>query len=283
MNKKISIVIPTYNRVRMLKEAIESIEKQDYDNYEIIVIDDNSKEEVFSKIEKYKNIRYSKNEQNIGAGLARKKGYSMAKGEYIIFMDDDDYYLDSNFFNKCIKKLENKENLAFVSGNSLILYEDVNHYEFKPLNVRGEIQGLEYLEKFQTEYMKPNSTFTTMFKRQVIEKFKDMAILNDSSIYMNALLYGNAYILEDVIGVYRIHNSNITFNLDLDFLIDNLEEKKKIYNKLKIVLDNDKAYEWFEKQVDLTVRYYIDNTDADKEKKNKLSNWCEENNIYIKI
>ena len=100
----ISIVIPTYNRFNFLKEAIESIKKQNFKDFEIIIIDDNSTDDTATIIDMYKNLRikYIKNKKNMGPGYNRKIGISSCDGEYIIFMDDDDYYIDNDFFYKVI-------------------------------------------------------------------------------------------------------------------------------------------------------------------------------------
>ena len=110
-----------------------------------------------------------------------------------------------------------------------------------------------------------------------------MEMLNDSSIYLHSLLYGDAYILDDVAGVYRIHKSNITFNLKVDFLIDNLDEKKKIYFKLRDKIEEIKARAWWHEQIDLTLKYYVNNTDCSKEQLKKLIDWCEVNSENLNI
>lgn len=272
----ISIIIPTYNRANMLKNAINSILKQDYTEYEIIVVDDCSKDNTQEILKQFSNskIYYYRNKINSGAGITRKNGYYNSNGQYIIFMDDDDYYLDTHFFSKCMNEFKKNKNVSFVSENSIIYYENINKYEFNPLNISSKIDGLEYLKGFQTKFNKPNSTFTTIFRKDIVAKNGKIDILNDSSIYMNALLYGDAIILDDIAGIYRIHESNITFNLKLDFLIDNLEEKNKIYSNLKTKINLIEAKEWWHNQINLTIKYYVNNTKIEKKQLIKLMEWC---------
>ena len=283
--KLISIIMPTYNRTNMIENAIDSILKQNYSNYEIIIVNDCSTEDYSTIIKKYNNekIKYFINEKNSGAGITRKNGYYRSKGEFIIFMDDDDYYTDSAFFSKCVDVFNKESNISFVAENTLIHYEDINKYEYEPINLTGKVNGLEYLLGFQTKYMKPNSTFPTVFRRDIIDKIENMEMLNDSSIYLHSLLYGDAYILDDVAGVYRIHKSNITFNLKVDFLIDNLDEKKKIYFKLRDKIEEINARAWWHEQIDLTLKYYVNNTDCSKEQLKKLIDWCEVNSENLNI
>jgi len=94
---KASVIIPTYNSVKYLPEAIDSILNQTYKDFEIIVIDDGStdktKDIVDTFIKEYRNkIRYFY-QQNKGPGAARNRGIEMATGEYIAFLDSDDLWL----------------------------------------------------------------------------------------------------------------------------------------------------------------------------------------------
>ena len=97
MRALVSCIIPTRNRLSFLKRALESILRQTYNNYEIIIIDDNSDKKVYEGIKKiiYKNdkIRYFRNETVLGGGESRNVGISKAKGEYLAFLDDDDEWL----------------------------------------------------------------------------------------------------------------------------------------------------------------------------------------------
>lgn len=278
----ISIIIPTYNRKDILKEAIDSILLQSYYNYEIIIIDDCSsdgtEQYIKSKYNKECRIKYYKNETNSGAGISRKNGYSKSNGDYLIFMDDDDYYTDCNFFKKAIQIFKQYKNeLSFVSSNSLIKYEKTNEYEFKPLNIKEKIDNLEYLINFQIKYMKANSTFTTIFNKKFVKDIDKANMLNDSSIYMRALLVKPAYIIEDIIGVYRVHDKNMTFNLKLKFLLENLEEKKYIYYQLKEKIEEDRLNKWWYEQVMLTTKYYVNNSKPTDKEFKTLIEWCLKN------
>ncbi len=284
----ISIIMPTYKRGEMITEAIDSVLRQTYQNYEIIIVNDCSPDNTDEVIQKHyannEKIKYYHNEKNSGAGVTRKNGYIKSNGEYLIFMDDDDYYTDNEFFEKAIRTFEESdEPLSFVSANSSIKYEIDQTYENKPLNVSNKLDNIEYLKGFQTIYEKPNSTFTTIFKREDIYDIDNVEMLNDSSIYMRALLKNKVYILEDFIGVYRVHDKNMSFNLKLDFLLDNLDEKKRIDNIIKEKNLIEKENNWLYEQVMLTARYYVTGTKPSRENFEKLLSWCNENMENSKI
>jgi len=89
----ISIIIPVYNQVKKLEQCLASIARQDYTNFEIIIVDDGSTDDLGIIYEKYKNIFGLKleiiNEENKGANAARNAGYKKAKGEFFLFCDAD--------------------------------------------------------------------------------------------------------------------------------------------------------------------------------------------------
>lgn len=253
----ISIIIPTYNRQKMLKDAIDSILQQIDCPYDIIVIDDCSSDNTYELVKSYPSITYIRNTCNKGPGYNRKRGFKLAKGEYIIFMDDDDYYIDNSFFKKAEKKMEEDKSLAFVSGNAFLRYEPQTDLVDSPINISGFIKRIDYLENFQYKYSKPYSTFTTVFRKEALEKahLDTMNMVNDSSIYLRALLIGNAFVFKDCIGVYRIHKHNISKSLDYNFLISNLFEKNYIYEKINKDICNPK--QWWYQQYRLTFLYFL--------------------------
>lgn len=100
MTDLVSIIIPTYKRSRMLDRAIKSCLNQSYKNIEIIVVDDNEPNSEERKItqsfmQKYYNnplVKYVKRKKNGGGALARNTGVSVASGNYVAFLDDDDVF-----------------------------------------------------------------------------------------------------------------------------------------------------------------------------------------------
>lgn len=256
----ISVVITTFNRYNYLINAIRSIEMQDYSNIEIIVVDDNSSDTEYEKLYYHNEINYIKNKANLGASESRKIGYAVAKGEYIVFMDDDDYYTDPSFFSKSIEvfKQKSSKKIAFVSGNADLLIEK-NYLINKGnrLDFVGRIDNIKYLLGFQFKYMKPYSTFTSIFNKEIIDIIiPETSMFNDSTIYIKCLLYGDAWFLKEVIGIYRIHENNISKTIDLQFLIDNMSEKEKAANEFSRIAHIDNAY-WLYEQFLLTMNYYM--------------------------
>ncbi|MEG0834329.1 MAG: glycosyltransferase family 2 protein [Christensenellaceae bacterium] len=92
-----SVIIPAYNCEKYIAEAIQSVLAQTYSHLEVIVIDDCSSDATFHKICKLSQadsrVVALKNEQNIGVAQTRNRGFAIAKGEYIAFLDADDIWL----------------------------------------------------------------------------------------------------------------------------------------------------------------------------------------------
>ena len=101
---KYSFIVPCYNGEKYIVKCLDSILKQTSNNYEVIVINDGSTDNSINIINKYKNDKKIViiNQDNMGLSLARNNGINKAKGEYLIFVDCDDYI--QNDFLKTIDK-----------------------------------------------------------------------------------------------------------------------------------------------------------------------------------
>jgi glycosyltransferase involved in cell wall biosynthesis len=96
MKKKtpfVSVIIPTFNRVRMVKEAIDSVQDQTFKDYELLVVDDGSTDSTGDILASYKDVITVLSQKNKGVSAARNRGISRAKGELIAFLDSDDLWL----------------------------------------------------------------------------------------------------------------------------------------------------------------------------------------------
>lgn len=127
--KKFSIIIPAYNVEKYIKECLNSICIQDFDNYEIIIVNDNSQDITAHKIiefqKEHPNIRIKSiyNEKNLGAGASRNIGIQNADGEYILFIDSDDYLSCENVLSSIACEMENNNADVLIFG-SVINYKD---------------------------------------------------------------------------------------------------------------------------------------------------------------
>jgi glycosyltransferase involved in cell wall biosynthesis len=104
----VSVVIPTYRRKKELARAVESVEKQSYRNIEIIVVSDAPEDEIQEKIAKNSIVTTIQHTENRGGAAARNTGLEKAEGEYIAFLDDDDFFHREKI-EKQVEKMEGAE------------------------------------------------------------------------------------------------------------------------------------------------------------------------------
>lgn len=125
LKKRFSVIIATYNVMDYVEEAIESVLNQDFDNFELIVVDDCSTDKTREIIEKYKSEKVSiySTKANTGtAGGPRNIGLEHAKGEYILFLDGDDILFDENVLTKIDKLIGKGEYDLIYLG-----YQDIGN------------------------------------------------------------------------------------------------------------------------------------------------------------
>lgn len=117
MKPFISVIIPNFNRQQLIQRAIESVNQQNYSNVEIIVVDDKSTDQSVSVIQNLQkqqdNLLLFVVEENSGANACRNLGVEQAKGEYIAFLDSDDYFLPTKL-EKQVKILQERPEVGFV-------------------------------------------------------------------------------------------------------------------------------------------------------------------------
>ena len=226
----VSVLITTYNRKHMLKEAIDSVLKQDYNNIELIVSDNASEDETYILMEKYlskyKNIKYIKREKNIGPFLNAKEAYKEIKGKYLLILSDDDYLVSDTFFSNGVKVMEEDKNISLVRGIVKMYYEDIKEYTFDhPYTSKEYTNGIDYFFNYHQEgYPHIDSTFALM-RKEILDKSDIFNTKYDDNlyetwIYLYLFLYGNVYFLtNEIIACYRLHN-NGRYTFDLDILKD---------------------------------------------------------------
>ena len=292
---KVNVIITTYNRERYLEQVIDSILQQDYPNIELIVIDDNSKDGTHTLMKrKYadaSNVIYMRNDKNEGPGTNRLKAFvTHGDGEYILFLDDDDYLVDTNYISRAVAFHEKNPQVSFVAANVFMEKTGACELALSDLKLSNVVKKYDYFINFEKQgYPKPASTLTTVFKRKALIEMDifNMKMVNDSAIYLRSLLVGDAGFIDTTAGVYRIHGNNITFNLKSDFIIENLREKLMIKNMAVNRFNYDaKAVEaWFGSSVYVTIMYYLKYSAKNKSDYNAMLNWTKENcpTIYNKL
>jgi GT2 family glycosyltransferase len=151
-NPLVSFVIATYNREKELKEAIESILKQEYQPIEIIVIDNSinnaSKEMITKEFPHLSFLKYQWMGKNLGAAVGKNEGIKLATGEFIVIMDDDSELSDSTALENIVNKFIEDQKIGLLSLKS------VNYFSGKidPKEFPSKDKSLDPDKEFETSY-----------------------------------------------------------------------------------------------------------------------------------
>ena len=206
----VSVIIPTYNRISMLEEALASVFSQDFDGIvEIIVVDDNSQDgtsEIISK--KYPEIRLIRLKQNVGCCAARNRALVQAKGKYIACLDSDDLW-ETNYLKTQLAALKGNERCLSVSA--LVIWNtEKDHrqtYLQKP-NLKRYTSLFQQLLVAGTFIYTPSSV---VFPRQVFTEvglFDEIYRLGgDRDLYIRCLLAKYSLIFTGLpTAILRVHD-----------------------------------------------------------------------------
>jgi len=171
----ISIIIPAYNRAATIRGAIESVLRQTYTDFELLIVDDGSTDDTMARVTEISDprIRLLANPENMGASAARNTGIKNARGKWVAFQDSDDEWLPEKL-QKQMHRIESKANdpVACYCGMVVVGRHDQGeqerpkvHYipDAKLTKVEGDILPTVLMAN-------PASTQTLMVRREVLNE-----------------------------------------------------------------------------------------------------------------
>ncbi|MAO65623.1 MAG: glycosyl transferase [Balneola sp.] len=159
----VSVIIPTHNRLDLVRRAVDSVLNQTYPNIEIIVVDDASELNVQNHLPKEPNIQVLRNEVNKGGCFSRNQGIKKAKGIYINFLDDDDIFFPEKISKQveCFKESADPK-LGMVTSHAL------DERSGKLIRKFNRVQGNIYRDLLS--YYAVSGIETMLFKAETIQK-----------------------------------------------------------------------------------------------------------------
>lgn len=230
---KVSVIIPTYNRSSYLEEAIISVINQTYENLEIIVVDDGSKEKYAEVIcNNYKKCNYYYKE-NGGLSSARNFGIQKAKGEYIAFLDDDDVWKENKLEVQC-KILDKDTSIDCVHSSAIVI------------NEKGEATGKIIGASEAKAYKRSGYVFwnalgvwvvkspTPLIRKKVFTKDllfdETIKVGEDIDFYQRLFFRHKVYYISKSLAYYREYNNDNRLSFKIKKYIG---VEKKLLNNLK--------------------------------------------------
>lgn len=178
--EKVSVIVPVYNIEKYVGVCIESIVHQDYDNLEIILVNDGSTDSSLRICEEYaqKDTRIRIiNGKNAGRGAARNRGVECATGDYVTFIDGDDF-VDSNYVSSLVEqKKRYQSNIAITFDKEFNQNNNTYYVLLDPAPGDGHYDGVydsdDWYKKF---FYAQNSTLNTvcmkLFDRQLFNNIR---------------------------------------------------------------------------------------------------------------
>ena len=239
INKKVSVIIPAYNMADLTLLTVKSVLNQTYENIEIIVVDDGSKDEtreVLKEVEE--KIKYVYKE-NGGASSARNLGIINATGEYIALLDCDDLYLPEKI-EKAVKALDNDPQIGFVhTGAYFINSEGYQVKEYHPKNKKRE--GNIFSKLLRGNYI---CNSTVVARRECFEKCgtfdETIFVPADWDMWLRISAQYNAGYIDEPLTIYRIPEGDDRLNYSAESKLDQLIVLEKVFknNEVPVSLQN---------------------------------------------
>ncbi|MBD0374361.1 MAG: glycosyltransferase [Flavisolibacter sp.] len=205
----VSVIIPCYNQGQYLAKAIESVLAQSHKDYEIIVVDDGSTDHTKEVAAQY-SVKYIY-QSNKGPSAARNKGIHNSSGNYIVFLDADDWLLPDAFSINLSYLVQHPE-AAFVSGAHKVWYEP----QGKVWEVKKEVRARHYCRLLEGNFI--GTPGVIMFRRWIFNHFRFDASLRaceDYKLYLRITRKFSVIHHTSLLTVYRIHETNATNNARL--------------------------------------------------------------------
>ena len=249
---KISVIIPVYNAEKYISRCLESVISQSYKDFEVICIEDKSKDKSLDILREYakkdNRIKVIENSENKGAALTRNVGIDAAAGDYIYFIDADDY-VDEKYLENMLSTIERENcdiilNLSILSENGNTVSE-FHHPAMPNLNRDGE-----YLDRISTIHNAPCFIWARMYRKAFLNKY-NLRFLNTHAddVVFNTIttIYGEkTYVFFGEKYHYTVNDTGMTGQAETSnskdlnhikahsMIYDFLKERNMLDDKLKL-------------------------------------------------
>lgn len=195
----VSIIMPSYNTAQYIEKTIKSVLDQMYTNWELIIVDDCSTDNTDEVVKNYltdKRIKYLKNEQNSGAAVSRNRALREAKGQWISFLDSDDFWMP--------EKLEKQ--ICFMKEKGYFF----SYTDYEEINAEGNRTGTfvtgpkKITRTGMYNYCWPGC-LTVMYDATKVGliQISDIKKNNDYAMWLKVCKKADCYLLDECLGQYR--------------------------------------------------------------------------------
>ncbi|MBI2645459.1 MAG: glycosyltransferase [Deltaproteobacteria bacterium] len=235
LNDLVSVIIPTFNHAQYITKAIDSILKQNYENIEIIIVDDASTDNTSQLIQSLPNprLRYIKHEANQGISHARNTGLSHANGNFIAFLDSDDWWLPHKL-HKQVTIAEEYPEADFICSNGY--FKDKNHLLFTTKTKSGIIPFQSNHWPLKGISPTPSSWF---FRKKILAKVSsfdtNLKRCEDGDFFVRVAKHYKIYFINEPLVFWLSPN-------DLTATLEQIKTQEIFLNKHKEDMRLDREY-----------------------------------------
>lgn len=251
--EKVSIIIPVYNVEKYLKRCLDSIIRQTYKNLEIICVNDGSPDsslEILRKYEKQDSRIKIVDKENGGVSSARNSGIRAMTGEYVIFVDADDW-LEKDAVEK-LYQIAKKETVDIVRGTYFTNVDETQSIKQKGLEKRFQMKE-EFNQTFLLDILKgalPGYSGLFFIKTSIIKKnnllFDEKLYFMEDMLFIITLLTQIESVYFSVFAFYHYFVNNAGATRSSDKYIKNIECMPEVFEKTRDVLRNNGLDEYIE-------------------------------------
>ena len=216
----ISVIVPAYNAAKTIKSTILSILTQNYEDFELIIVNDGSTDNTLSICKSIIDNRVIViDQENGGLSCARNTGIRASKGKYICFVDSDDT-INSNYLNYLYSSIKDNNSDLAICGMQLSSPNNISNLCFNQAKCYEQIwDNSEFLKHFQLGLL--NSACNKLYKAEIIKSnnlsFPIQSITEDISFNIEYLkLSSSVSTIKEALYIYQLQNSQLTKKVSED-------------------------------------------------------------------
>ena len=221
----VSVIVPTHNVSKFIKETMLSILNQTYDNLEVIIIDDSSNDDTVEKVLEFKDprIKIIKNTKNMGPAYSRNIGIKEATGDYIAFLDSDDIW----DLTKTEKQLKFMVENDYKFSSCFYAFVDESGVSLK--KYMSSPKRMTHKSFLKTDYI---GCLTVMYKKEAYPKLSipdDLKKRNDYALWIKLSEKADCYSLPMILASHRVRSGSVSSGSKFKLIKHHKELFQKLY------------------------------------------------------
>lgn len=230
----VSVILCVFNGAKFVDSAIESIIKQTYQNWELIVINDGSNDSTSEVLKKYKQSKIRIfHQKNVGLTKSLNIGVSYAKGDLIARQDADDYSLPDRF-KKQVEIFNNNEKIVLV-GTGTIVMDDSENELYRLLSPKTKAKAIKSCFEFKNPFVHGSLMIKKSAFNQINGYDESFKFSQDFDLIIRLSLVGEFDSTSENLYVFKLHQNSITVNKGIKQVTTYIKITRTIYVHYQIV------------------------------------------------